>query len=145
MSQKEKIFNDKIRVVTFILAIMVVCIHNYPVMPLETEKTNMGYRSINVINEFKDELLSCAVPFFFMVSGYLFFNNYETQKVQKIKTRMISIGIPFVIWNVMAYFTVWCFSKIEGSGIIKPKENIIFCVIFVLNYKISFCVSICII
>lgn len=129
MNLKGKKINDKIRVVTFMLAVMVVCIHNYPIIPVECEKNNIWYWGLIKINEFKDELLSCAVPFFFMISGYLFFDNYEMKKIQKIKTRMMSISIPFVIWNVVAYFTVVCFSNIEGAGIMKPKENILVSVI----------------
>lgn len=54
-------------------------------------------------------LLSCAVPTFFFISGYLFFRSglltRETYSY-KIKRRWHSLIVPYLIWNTVALVTL---------------------------------------
>ena len=48
-----------------------------------------------------------AVPFFFFVSGYFFFNGFDDRWdwqlwLKKLKSRFKSLFLPYVIWNVLA-------------------------------------------
>lgn len=56
-----------------------------------------------------DCLLSCAVPTFFFISGYLFFRSglltRETYSY-KIKRRWRSLIVPYIIWNTIALVTL---------------------------------------
>lgn len=46
-----------------------------------------------------------AVPAFFFLSGYLFFRNYQPdQMLRKWKSRLFSLVIPFLLWNLLYYF-----------------------------------------
>lgn len=48
---------------------------------------------------------SIAVPGFFFLSGYLFYQNFELQKlVQKWKSRLKTYVIPYLIWTILPYF-----------------------------------------
>ena len=52
-----------------------------------------------------------AVPFFFFISGFLFFfrTNSFTSEVycQKLKKRVKSIVIPYIFWNLLAITLLW--------------------------------------
>ena len=44
------------------------------------------------------------VPSFFALSGYLLYRNYTTEKLLgKLKSRIFSLLIPYLIWNLAAY------------------------------------------
>ena len=52
-----------------------------------------------------------AVPLFFIISGALFFRNYDNSKYfDKLKKRMNSLAIPYLVWN-----TVWMLFAIVTS------------------------------
>lgn len=49
-----------------------------------------------------------AIPFFFLISGFLFFNNIEhvCDWLNKIKKRFYTLLIPYLVWNIL--LTVIC-------------------------------------
>ncbi len=104
-------FWKKKDITVYILSLLILLIHtnsffNYP---------DTG-NSISAINNFFELFfISCitkfAVPMFFIISGALFFRNYDnSQYIRKIKTRTQSIVIPYLIWN-----TVWMLFAIVTS------------------------------
>lgn len=53
----------------------------------------------------------CAVPIFYIISGYLFYQKLEIWDVevyrQKIKKRINTVGIPYLVWiSIMILYTV---------------------------------------
>lgn len=50
-------------------------------------------------------IFSCAVSVFFFISGFLFTKNLEIQRwggyVQTVWKRVITLGIPYVLWNII--------------------------------------------
>ena len=46
-----------------------------------------------------------AVPGFFFLSGYLFFRNFTPDQLgRKLKSRVFTLLIPFLLWNLIYYF-----------------------------------------
>ena len=92
-----KNLSDKLRVLSFFSIIMVVYIHSYY---LEGE----SYKQ----NEFIQVLIGqgicrVAVPFFFTISGYLFFIKIKDGFMSvliKIRKRITTLFIPYIICNV---------------------------------------------
>ncbi|MDO5564529.1 MAG: acyltransferase [Eubacteriales bacterium] len=90
---------DKKKLYTFILGVLVVWVH-----------------SVN--NDLKiQELVSAqmgqfAVPGFFIVSGFMFFRNFNNIKIylKKIKSRIHTLLIPFFMWNTI-YYIIFCIIK----------------------------------
>lgn len=89
--------SEKIKVLSFIAIILVLYIHSgfhdYPHEILGME-----------FNHYLQDLISgqigrCAVPLFFMISGYLFFYNINTLNdvISKIKKRVKSLLVPYII------------------------------------------------
>lgn len=48
-------------------------------------------------------IYSFHMPLFMMISGYLFFRTSQRSFLTILKDRLISLGIPFVIWNFLLY------------------------------------------
>ncbi len=60
---------------------------------------------------FSRSITQFAVPMFFMMSGITFFKDYNNKKyAQKIKTRIFTLVIPFLLWN-----TIWMLWEIFTS------------------------------
>lgn len=101
-----------IEVLRFPLAVMVVAIHCYY---FNTQKLNHleldGQTGImisavhSMIDLCSIVLTDCAVPLFFVVSGYLYFLKKPDMTMRenfiKIKNKCITLGLPYIVWNVM--------------------------------------------
>lgn len=70
--------SDKIKILSFYAIILVLYIHsnfhNYPHEILGMEMNHILQNTISVI------IGQCAVPLFYMISGYLFFSKCEKHK-----------------------------------------------------------------
>ncbi len=95
-------FWRKKEVVSFCLSILVFMTHI---------STFFNYRNIGQISQFEESfwhfasncITQFAVPLFFIISGALFFRDYSNETyVPKLKKRIRSLLIPFLIWN-----TIW--------------------------------------
>ena len=100
--KNETYFWKKKEFVSFILSILIFFIHS-------NFATDIGDGSlISVINYkvsffFSSSITKFAVPLFFMLSGLTFFKGYESKKyIGKIKSRLFTLVIPYLIWN-----TIW--------------------------------------
>lgn len=71
---------------------------------------------------FAGGLLRCAVPFFFCTSGYLFFVHKADDLplgkfhfFRRIKARVQSLLLPFVLWNMVSVLLILLFLEIPGT------------------------------
>lgn len=101
--RNESYFWRKKEFVSFILSILVLFIHISSI----DQYVNSG-TLISVVNEkfvytARDTIGRMAVPMFFILSGITFFKGYDNKKyVKKIKSRVYTLVIPYVLWN-----TIW--------------------------------------
>lgn len=75
------------------------------------------------------EIADIAVPAFFLISGYLFFQNYKPDMLlRKWKSRVFSLCIPYFIWNGIAYlyYAVICMVPGIKSSINNPVNGFSF-------------------
>ena len=54
-----------------------------------------------------------AVPIFFILSGYLLFNNYS---VKKIKKRTFTVFIPYILWSLLSVFIFIFFKQLSVTS-----------------------------
>lgn len=90
---------NKITLLSFFMAVFIVVRHgiNYEIYGLTS---GGGYWIQRYLRVFSDLM----VPSFFALSGYLFYRNYTTEKLLgKLKSRIFSLLIPYLIWNLAAY------------------------------------------
>lgn len=100
--------SEKIRNMSFIAIIAVFFIH--------TDYAG-GRESGSIF--FQDLLHTCsnfAVPFFFIISGYLFF--YQKEKIHSIKTGIKKRGktlfIPYMLWCTLYVVQLWLASRVKS-------------------------------
>lgn len=90
--------SDKIKILSFCSIILVLYIHSgFHDYPHEILGMKMNHILQNTISGMIGQ---CAVPLFYMISGYLFFLNTEkgiTSITRKIKKRIKTLLIPFII------------------------------------------------
>lgn len=101
-----------IEILKFPLAVMVVAIHCYYFNTQEINYIARDNPSLYsevvkwIINLCSIIITECAVPLFFVISGYLYFFKQETytfkEYINKTKNKCYTLLLPYIVWNVMA-------------------------------------------
>ena len=121
MVDDDKVFSRKIVWLSFFLAVGIVFRHanNIDVYGLDQ---GFYFWFIKYVEGFTDLI----VPTFFVLSGYLFFQNFSYKKLlTKWKARFWSLVVPYLIWNLLAYLYYEFISLIpmvanSMNGIVEP-------------------------
>lgn len=98
-----KELSTKIRITVFLATVLVVLRHSINVHIYYPDVYSTGFRDINsFIQILINSLTNIAVPFFFLVSGYLFFYQLKLKLVlSKWKKRVKTLLVPYIIWNIL--------------------------------------------
>ena len=97
-SLDNRCYRNKITLLSYILAIGIIYTHavNYTIYGYTSGWYYWGGRFIGYASNW--------VPFFFLISGFLFYQNFSySVLLKKWKTRFFSILIPYIIWNLTAF------------------------------------------
>lgn len=87
-------FRNKVTVLQFILSVGIVYQH--------TVWNYQGNIGLYEAHELLFYLIETCVPFFFVISGYLFFRTYTLQKAKKkLFSRIRTLLVPYFIWNLV--------------------------------------------
>ena len=111
-------FSRKVIIASFILSVFVMYIH----------AKNLAYYDfgdahgtlIFVLNQIMSETFGrVAVPFFFLQSGYWMFrydihNKKSDVLKRKLKKKVISLGIPYLLWNIWGVLFFVIMTRIPG-------------------------------
>lgn len=99
----------------FPMAVAVVLLHH--AYTLMNESASATISALCVL--FHDILCRLPVPFFFLVAGYLFFSNLEQWDwgvwKTKIRRRVWSLLVPYILWNIIAFFAYWGYARLFGE------------------------------
>lgn len=109
----DKYLSDKLKAISFFLIILVVFLHSYNItisMSSGTFIIDRGYNSF--IQYFISYgLTRIAVPMFFMISGYLFFQGILVGSITEFKRKYLkrfkSLFLPYFFWTsfgILFYF-----------------------------------------
>lgn len=132
-SDQSILLSSTIDLLRFPLAIMVIFIHMNPiVINLIDADFNLfsGHGIYNVTGIVGSHVLThIAVPTFYLISGFLFFNNFNkwswsTYK-RKIKSRIKTLFIPYILWNLLPFLLLllYMLSHVIRKGI--PTDGIV--------------------
>lgn len=93
-------FRNKVIVVNYTLAIIVVFIHSYNI----AQFNSISMWVLEIERFISLSVGELAVPCFFMISAFLFFRDYGADKIwEKYKRRFKSIVVPYIVWNSLYY------------------------------------------
>lgn len=126
--QEKSINYSTIEWLRFFCACAVVLLHNIG-KPIEgTSFISYQNGAFDIIRIFFSRgICWVAVPIFFIISGYLFFSKLEEWNSDiyknKIKRRVTSLMIPYLIWNLMPLLVVLSLQLIKS--IITGNFNVL--------------------
>ena len=102
-----KVTSDKITILNFISAILVVTIHTYNIDMYSIKCTTYMNKFIYIFeNIISQNIARVAVPFFFLFASFFFFYNIKNTEqwyIKKLNKRIRTIVIPYIFWNFIAY------------------------------------------
>ena len=95
------IFWKKKEIVSYLLSVFVFLIHISSIAQYPVSDSVISTVNIKTAFFFK-ESITFAVPMFFILAGIAFFRNYDNKKYfAKVKSRVSSLLIPYLIWNAL--------------------------------------------
>lgn len=114
--------SKKIRFFSFLNILLVILLHSY-----NAELMNVRNLNWYVQNFISNGVCRVAVPFFFLMSGFLFFRDVPDSFsfaffVRKIKTRVWSNAVPYFVITLsglMVCWAVFCFHPGVVSGVTR--------------------------
>lgn len=126
----------KIQYLSLILAISVLFIHTYNVEVYGLSKETGGMGTILwQVEQFFNTVQMACVPFFFMISGYLFFRNYSWDNVlEKYRSRICSLLIPYFIWCTIYFILYFFCTNITAISRYMNMEKVLLSPTYYLNY-----------
>lgn len=110
--------SSALNITRFIMSIGIVFLHSYTSVQMypPLEKLTIYQQIARVLSMQFGEM---AVPTFFLISGFLFYNGYS-QNIScykyKLKKRFYSLLIPYLFWNIFiigAFYAVECIPSIR--------------------------------
>ena len=96
--------SKKIKIISFLAMIMVLFIHSFNYTLLVEKNFEINFYHSTIQNIISFAVCRISVPFFFILSAYLFLFNFELtfQSYQiKVKSRVKSLLIPYVFWVLL--------------------------------------------
>ena len=118
--------SDKIRMLSFLMALLVVAIHCTSMPPdwyFAVDRSfgrSQAWTAIRFL--LSHTITHCAVPLFFIISGFMMFRNYEKGFVWwkcLVAKKVFTLIVPYFLWNA-AYFV---FKVVVGRYIVSFDMN----------------------
>lgn len=101
MPQSLQYYWKKKTVVSFLLSIFVIIIHN-PSFTYYSGADGLSpiFDALNIF--IHSSFVAVAVPLFFIISGATYFRNYDNRDYKKkLVSRLKTLGIPYLCWNFL--------------------------------------------
>lgn len=101
MTESLQYYWKKKTIVSFILSIFVIIIHN-PSFAYYAGGDGLSpvFQALNIFVH--SSFVAVAVPLFFIISGATFFRNYDNRDYKrKLVSRLKTLGIPYLCWNFL--------------------------------------------
>ena len=122
-----KTLSDKIRGISFLCSMLVILLHAYDVNLWNASGQYAHY----VVTIISYGVCGIAVPYFFIVSGWLFTHQYDSgiSYGNLMKKRLKTLGIPYIYWCLIYTFTLVLFTiygnKLAGRPLTKETSLVV--------------------
>lgn len=118
MTKLDQYNSRKIARLSFVAAMLVVAIHNtYRINDFDALPSAFAWAQLAV----HYGVTRVAVPFFFIVSGYFLFRDYDTSIAWwggKLKKRAVTLGLPYLTWIVLGALEIALINAVKAH----PQE-----------------------
>lgn len=139
---KESVFHNKVIWFSFVFSLLVIWVHAY-----NAELFLGGTEWVEPVSRLEhwigDGLAQVAVPGFFMISGYLFYRNFDLSRLrEKWNRRIRSVLVPYILWNFLYYLGYVAGSRLPWMRDVMDKDPVPFrldmIVDAVINYRYNY-------
>jgi len=104
----EKRFRNKVNWISIICAVLVVFLHSYAFNDI-----HVNHAAYHIEFFISRNIAQASVPTFFALSAFLFYRNFDWSKlISKFSSRLRSLVIPYVIWNIISMMAFFFLSKL---------------------------------
>lgn len=119
----DKYLSNKLKILSFVLILLVVMIHANII------SNSSSQISIFIQRFISDGLALCAVPMFFIISGFLFGYSFDSTKLfqsykSKLKKRVRSLLIPYLLCEIVGILFLFVFQLIVPTFTINNVLNV---------------------
>jgi len=109
---------------SFIAVIFVIIIHNSATNQYSLPPDPLVNTTHFIHNTLAYGIGAIAVPIFFFISGFSMFRNYTSKLyLRKVKSRVKTILIPYLIWNIIGLLFCILYTYTPLSTIISGRET----------------------
>lgn len=124
-----KDISQKFKIISLLSMVMVIFLHSYNIKNtvgyLFEPNTFFSFFNIFIQNIISQGLARIAVPIFFLLSGYLFFKNFNFLIYKdKIAKRVYTLLIPYLFWAALSVFIYFILQSIPGFSHFFKNELI---------------------
>jgi len=100
--------SNKLKVVSLMSILLVIYLHSYNIKVNYSEESLIVHDTFNYLFQglFSHGITRIAVPYFFLISGFLFFYTLSPSYagfVAKFRSRFQSLVVPYSLWFLMGY------------------------------------------
>lgn len=128
-------FSSKIKVISFWLSVLIVYYHS---QFYDVNAQSIVYHFFKYGVEVLHNIGDVCVPFFFIISGYLFFRTFSmAEYLRKLTTREKSLFVPYLIWNGITVFFLFIADKIGVSKTGMSSESFFNLIFGTINARYS--------
>lgn len=113
---RDKLRSETLNLLRFPLAIVIVIVHVFASIDLTVQGDNYSFVNMplfsGIINFIEAFLKGQSVPIYYFISGYVFFLGAEltiNKYQQKLKNRVKTLLIPYLVWNVISVLSCLIF------------------------------------
>ena len=118
------IFHDRIRIFSFVLTVLVIWIHAVEPGFAAGDPVRGTEDIYRILQSFLGSCLGqIAVPGFFCMSGYLFFRGGRPLFREKLRKRVRTLLIPYILWNTV-YYAVYILAGRAEKGLLQLAEAV---------------------
>ncbi len=127
----DKSISEKITIISLISMVMVIYIHSYNIISLDGKLIFQPENTFSIFNIFLQNLISngiarVAIPMFFIISGFLFFNNFSIKSYKrKVSKRFYTLFVPYIFWSFLAVLIYFILQLIPGMQHFFKNELLI--------------------
>lgn len=126
----DKTSSERMDIIRFPLIIGVIFIHTYG-GNISLKGGSAGIQELGFLSNFIQDFISqglarVSVPLFFLMSGYLFFLgfNWTLEKYKhKMKSRVKTLVIPFIFWNLATMLMLLVAQSIPATSVFFSGSN----------------------
>ncbi len=111
--------SQKLKIISLLSMIMVIFLHSFNIKDQDNyffeSNTVISFTTIFIQNIFSQGLTRMAVPIFFLMSGFLLFQNFNLLTYKnKISKRIYTLLIPYFFWTTLTILIFFILQSIPG-------------------------------